>query len=167
MIVTLTLNPSLDRTIEVESLVRGRLTRARSARLDPGGKGVNVSRALLANQVSSRAVLPVGGPDGDQLVHMLEGAAIPLRAVRVAGRTRSNVTVAEPDGVTTKLNEPGASLSAVELDLVAEAVFAECANADWLVTCGSLPPRSARGLLRRTLTTKVSTSTRARTWTWP
>src|SRR3954463_15611053 len=61
MIVTLTLNPSLDRTIEVERLVRGTMTRATSARLDPGGKGVNVSRAPLANGVPSGARGPRGG----------------------------------------------------------------------------------------------------------
>ena len=140
MIVTLTLNPSLDRTIEVDQLTRGAMIRARSARLDPGGKGVNVSRALLGNEVPSRAVITVGGPDGDQLVHLLEIDDIPVRAVQVTGRTRSNVTVAEPDGVVTKLNEPGGSLSAAELDMVAEAVFAECGKAEWLVACGSLPP---------------------------
>lgn len=140
MIITLTLNPSLDRTIEVDRLTRGEMIRARSARLDPGGKGVNVSRALLGNDVASRAVVTVGGPDGDQLIHLLEIDDIPVRAVRVAGRTRSNVTIAEPDGVVTKLNEPGGSLSPRELDMVAEAVFAEAGHASWLVACGSLPP---------------------------
>ena len=59
MIVTLTLNPSLDRTLEVDRLRRGEVIRATSARIDPGGKGVNVTRALLAYGVDSRAVLPV------------------------------------------------------------------------------------------------------------
>ena len=59
VIVTLTLNPSLDRTVEVPALARGAVIRASSARLDPGGKGVNVARALLANGVDARAVLPV------------------------------------------------------------------------------------------------------------
>src|SRR5947208_3134291 len=123
MIVTVTLNPSLDRTIEVDRLVRGTMTRATSARLDPGGKGVNVSRALLANDVSTAAVVTVGGADGEQLVRLLEADGIPLRAVRVAGRTRSNVTIAEPDGVVTKLNEPGEALTGRELGAVADAVL--------------------------------------------
>ena len=55
MIVTLTLNPSLDRTVEVPGLVRGEVIRASAGRLDPGGKGVNVARALLANGVPARA----------------------------------------------------------------------------------------------------------------
>jgi 1-phosphofructokinase len=140
MIVTLTLNPSLDRTIEVDHLAKGTMTRATSARLDPGGKGVNVSRALLANHVPSVAVVTVGGADGDQLVRLLEADGIPLRVVRVAGRTRSNVTIAEPDGVVTKLNEPGEALSRRELDAVADAVLTETEGASWVVTCGSLPP---------------------------
>jgi 1-phosphofructokinase len=146
MIVTLTLNPSLDRTIEVDQLVRGTLTRATSARLDPGGKGVNVSRALLANQVPSVAVVPVGGPDGEQLVRLLENDGIQHRPVRVAGRTRSNVTIAEPDGVVTKLNEPGEPLSREELDAVADAVLDETESASWVVTCGSLPPGVPAGI---------------------
>jgi 1-phosphofructokinase len=71
MIVTLTLNPSLDRTLEVDTLERGAVLRAASVHLDPGGKGVNVARALLANGVATRAVIPCGGPEGEQLVRLL------------------------------------------------------------------------------------------------
>ncbi|GAA0239253.1 1-phosphofructokinase [Actinomadura nitritigenes] len=140
MIVTLTLNPSLDRTIDVDRLVKGTMTRARSVRIDPGGKGVNVSRALLANRVPTVAVVTSGGADGEQLVRLLEGDGIAVHAVPVAGRTRSNVTIVEPDGVVTKLNEPGEPLSREELDAVADVVLDEAEGASWAVTCGSLPP---------------------------
>jgi 1-phosphofructokinase len=140
VILTLTLNPSLDRTIEVDRLVPGAMIRARSARLDPGGKGVNVSRALLASKVASRAVITAGGADGQQLVRLLEAADIPLHAVEVGGRTRSNVTIVEPDGVVTKLNEPGGELSRAELDRIAEVLLAEAEVSSWVVACGSLPP---------------------------
>ncbi|WP_243717604.1 1-phosphofructokinase family hexose kinase, partial [Actinomadura darangshiensis] len=140
----MTLNPSLDRTIEVDVLTRGTVIRARSARLDPGGKGVNVSRALLANGIASTAVVAVGGADGDQLRRLLETGELRVHAVRVAGRTRSNVTIVEPGGVVTKLNEPGGPLSPAELDevgaVVAAAVAAEAGTASWVVGCGSLPP---------------------------
>ncbi|QKW35995.1 1-phosphofructokinase [Actinomadura sp. NAK00032] len=140
MIVTVTLNPSLDRTIEVDVLTRGAVIRARSARLDPGGKGVNVSRALLANGVPSTAVVAVGGADGDQLHRLLAAEGMRVRAVRVAGRTRSNVTIAEPGGLDTKLNEPGGPLSHGELAELAAVVAAEAGAASWVVGCGSLPP---------------------------
>lgn len=140
MIVTVTLNPSLDRTIEVAALPRGAVIRARSARLDPGGKGVNVSRALLANGVASSAVVAVGGPDGEQFSRLLDAAGMVVRTVGVSGRTRSNVSIVEPDGVVTKLNEPGGPLSRPELDAVTAAVLAEAKAARWVVICGSLPP---------------------------
>lgn len=79
MIVTVTLNPSLDHTVEIERLLRGEVIRAARSQVDPGGKGVNVSRALLANGVASRAVLPYGGDGGQQLVRLL----------RAEGSTRS------------------------------------------------------------------------------
>ncbi|MEV6862863.1 1-phosphofructokinase [Streptosporangium subroseum] len=140
MIVTLTLNPSLDRTIEIGSLTRGAVIRAAAAHLDPGGKGVNVSRALLANQVRSRAVVPFGGDEGRRLVSLLQAEGIDMITVPVAGPTRSNVTLAEPDGTVTKINEPGTALSAEELDTVAEAVLSAATSADWVVASGSLPP---------------------------
>ncbi|MEW9550874.1 1-phosphofructokinase [Nonomuraea sp. NPDC050783] len=139
MILTLTLNPSLDRTIEIASLDRGAVIRAAAARLDPGGKGVNVSRALLANGVASRAVVPFGGDEGRQLVRLLAAEGLDMVTVPVAGRTRSNVTLAEPDGTITKINEPGTALSPAELDTIADAVLA-AAQPDWVVASGSLPP---------------------------
>ncbi|GAA2908457.1 1-phosphofructokinase [Streptosporangium fragile] len=140
MIVTLTLNPSLDRTIEIGSLARGAVIRAGAAHLDPGGKGVNVSRALLANRVRSCAVVPFGGDEGRQLVSLLAAEGIDMITVPVAGPTRSNVALAEPDGTVTKINEPGTALSPAELDTVAEAVLGAASSADWVVASGSLPP---------------------------
>ncbi|WP_433508893.1 1-phosphofructokinase [Nonomuraea sp. CA-143628] len=140
MILTLTLNPSLDRTIEIGSLDRGAVIRAAAARLDPGGKGVNVSRALLANAVASRAVVPFGGDEGRQLVRLLSLEGLDMVTVPVTGTTRSNVTLAEPDGTITKINEPGTALSPGELDTIADTVLAAAHEADWVVASGSLPP---------------------------
>ncbi|MFG2074157.1 1-phosphofructokinase [Nonomuraea maritima] len=140
MILTLTLNPSLDRTIEITALDRGAVIRAATAHLDPGGKGVNVSRALLANAVASRAVVPYGGDEGRQLVALLTAEGLDMVTVPVRGRTRSNVTLAEPDGTITKINEPGTALSPGELDTIAETVLSAAHEADWVVASGSLPP---------------------------
>lgn len=140
MILTVTLNPSLDRTIEIGSLTRGAVIRATSTHLDPGGKGVNVSRALLANNIASCAVIPYGGDEGRQLVRLLSAEGLEMIAVPVSGVTRSNVTLAEPDGTITKINEPGTPLSAEELNTVAEAVLGAARTADWVVASGSLPP---------------------------
>ena len=160
MIVTLTLNPSLDRAIEVERLEHGTVIRATRARLDPGGKGVNVSRALLAASVPSRAVLPVGGAEGDQLVRMLRAEGVDVVAVQIRGGTRSNITLAEPDGTITKINEPGPTLSAAELDAISEAILAATGTADWVAVCGSLPPGVTEDYYARVCRRLVSAGTR-------
>jgi 1-phosphofructokinase len=62
-VVTLTPNPSLDRALHLDRLAVGEVNRAAATHLHPGGKGINVSRALAAHGVASRAVMPSGGPD--------------------------------------------------------------------------------------------------------
>ncbi|WP_157247374.1 1-phosphofructokinase [Nonomuraea typhae] len=141
MIVTLTLNPSLDRTVEVPALERGAVIRSTAAHVEPGGKGVNVSRALLANGVPSCAVVPYGGEEGRQLVGLLSRAGLDMVTVAVAGSTRSNITLAEPGGTITKVNEPGTALSPHELERLARAVLDAARPGDWVVVSGSLPPR--------------------------
>jgi 1-phosphofructokinase len=140
MIVTLTANPSVDRTIEVDALVRGAVLRARASRVDPGGKGVNVSRALAANGRKTCAVLPAGGWEGDQLAALLAPEDVPVALVPVGGSIRANVSVVEPDGTVTKLNEPGPTLSEAELEAVSAVTVATAAGAGWVAASGSLPP---------------------------
>jgi 1-phosphofructokinase len=143
MIVTLTLNPSVDRSIDIDALTRGTVLRATASRLDPGGKGVNVTRALLANGIAGQAVLPCGGDEGRQLVGMLQAEGVAVVAVTVTGSTRSNVTLAEPDGTITKINESGATLRPEELDAVAAALIDTAlrgGGTTWVAICGSLPP---------------------------
>jgi 1-phosphofructokinase len=140
MIVTLTANPSVDRTIEVTALRPGTVIRARASRVDAGGKGVNVARALAANGHKAKAVLPSGGAEGAQLEALLTGAGMDLLSVRIAGSIRANVTVVEADGTTTKLNEPGPRLSRDELDALAATLIDAAAPAEWAVLSGSLSP---------------------------
>ncbi|GIG68422.1 1-phosphofructokinase [Phytomonospora endophytica] len=159
MIVTVTLNPSLDRAVDVERLVRGEVIRAASAHLDPGGKGVNVSRALLANGVSAPAVLPCGGDEGAQIMRLLRDEGVDVRSVPIVGRTRSNITLAEPDGTVTKINEPGPSLSPAEFELITTRALTAAVDATWVVICGSVPPglpvSAFAGLCRRVVDSGV------------
>ncbi|MFE5671042.1 1-phosphofructokinase family hexose kinase [Agromyces sp. NPDC056523] len=139
MIVTLTVNPSLDRTVELEhALERGEVQRMARNVEEPGGKGVNVTRALVAAGAASIAVLP--GRADDPLVIALASAGVPVATVPIAARLRSNVTITEPDGVTTKLNELGPELTEAEQRALIAAVVAQAADASWLVLAGSLPP---------------------------
>jgi len=139
MIVTVTPNPSLDRTYEVPSLDRGEVIRATGERMDPGGKGVNVSRAVAAAGQRTVAVLPLGGAPGALVADLLDAQGIEVAPVPVAGATRSNIALAEADGVLTKINAPGPDLSAAEEELLLETVRQRSRDADWIACCGSLP----------------------------
>lgn len=141
MILTLTPNPSVDRTIAIPLLARGTVSRATSTRDDPGGKGINVSRALVAHGADTCAVLPVGGSTGRTMVELLLETGTPVVTVPIREPLRSNVTVVEPDGTTTKLNEPGPTLDRSEADaLIAAVASAYDESVTWVVGCGSLPP---------------------------
>jgi 1-phosphofructokinase len=139
MIVTLTANPSLDRTVELAGpLTRGQLHRAVAVTSEPGGKGVNVTRAVTAAGRPAKAVLP--GREDDPLVQALRELRIDHHAVPVRGRLRVNLSVTEPDGTTTKLNEPGVRLDDAVRGELQRTLLAEAADARWVVLSGSLPP---------------------------
>ncbi|WP_280208404.1 1-phosphofructokinase family hexose kinase [Nocardia cyriacigeorgica] len=139
MIVTLTANPSIDRTVTLaEPLLRGAVHRARGVATHPGGKGVNVSRVVAAAGVPTVAVLP--GNADDPLLRALTDAGIEHRSVPTAGPARINLTVAEADGTTTKINEPGRPLTATAQQALADLLTDLAAQAEWVVLSGSLPP---------------------------
>ncbi len=139
MIVTLTANPSLDRTVVLdESLRAGEVQSARSVREDAGGKGINVTRVIHGSGGASRAVLPLD--PADPFAAVLRAAHVPAIAVPLPGMARANITLADPHGVTTKINLPGVSRTHEDGAALIDAVVAACAGADWLVLAGSLPP---------------------------
>lgn len=139
VIVTLTLNPSVDRTIEVQALERGAVIRASGEHVHAGGKGINVTRALAGHGCKSRAVLPVGGSEGQQLVDMLTEEGVELLEVAVAAPARCNITVSEPDGTVTKINSRGHALTAEEIEELSATVLNSVSEASWVVVGGSLP----------------------------
>jgi 1-phosphofructokinase len=138
VIVTVTPNPSIDRTLEIDRLERGALIRAKRSTAEAAGKGVNVSCALSEMGGATVAVLPLAqGSSGTYLA--LLAKATPIVAVPIAGSIRTNVSVIEADGTVTKLNEPGPELAADDIDAILAAATA-VPGADWIVGCGSLPP---------------------------
>jgi 1-phosphofructokinase len=139
VILTLTANPSIDRTVDLSApLVRGAVQRATHVVQEAGGKGVNVSRALAMSGTSTLAVLP--GDDDDPVLTGLRAVSVPFRNLPIGTALRTNTAITEPDGTTTKINEPGPELSSDDLEDLLAVVVAESDGADWLVLAGSLPP---------------------------
>jgi 1-phosphofructokinase len=139
MIVTLTANPSHDRTVNLTApLERGTVQRAASVIAQAGGKGVNISRACVAADLPSIAVLPAA--KDDPFVLELLAAGIDCRPVEHAGDLRVNITITEPDGTTTKLNSPGPEATPRLLQELEDALVRRADTAHWTVLAGSLPP---------------------------
>lgn len=138
-VVTLTANPSLDRTLQLPgALERGTVARLGASSTEPGGKGVNVARAVAAAGAEVVSVLPARA--GDPLVTALEELGLRFTAVPIDAPVRTNYTLTEPDGTTTKLNEPGAPLDEDARRALQAAVAEHAADAAWVVLSGSLPP---------------------------
>ena len=138
MIVTLTMNPSVDRTATLPApLAVGGVNRIAQIDDSPGGKGVNVTRVIAAGGVAARAVFPALADD--PFVAMCSGAGVATTVVPSDGAVRVNLTVVDPDGVTTKINAPGPELSAATLDRLRAVVADLARDASWVVLCGSLP----------------------------
>ena len=141
MIITVTLNAAIDKSLSVPSFQLGRRHRTVERRALAGGKGVNISRALTAHKARTLAVLPAGGPQGHLLAELLAEAGIEVAIVPIGGPIRANLALVEPDGTTTKINEPGPLLSGSERGaLLAGAVATLGEHPSWLVGSGSLPP---------------------------
>jgi 1-phosphofructokinase len=139
VIITLTPNPSHDRTVILPGqLQRGAVQRAEAVISQAGGKGVNISRASVAAGIPSIAVLPA--PTDDPFVVELLAAGIDCRPVAHEGDLRVNITISEPDGTTTKLNSPGPTATPAVLTALTDALRRRAGSADWVVLAGSLPP---------------------------
>jgi 1-phosphofructokinase len=139
MIVTFTANPSLDRTVALPGpLERGEVQRAVSVSQESGGKGVNVSRALVASGLETIAVLP--GAESDPVLAGLRHDDVPFAALPIDEPLRTNVALTEPGGVTTKINEPGPLLSAEQQEALIALLLERARGASWVVLAGSLPP---------------------------
>ena len=139
MIVTVTPNPSVDRTLAIPPLARGELIRVRSTASEAGGKGINVSVALAAQGHATLAVVPLSRPSSVAFRALL-GEATPIDPVSIAGELRTNISLVEEDGTVTKVNEPGPMLTIREADAILDRAAAHAASATWVVGSGSLPP---------------------------
>lgn len=140
MIYTLTLNPAIDRELQVPAIAFGDVLRASGHRVDVGGKGFNVSRALRAMDTESVALGFVGGHAGQMIAEGLSRLGIATDFVRIAGgETRTNVSVVAPDR-HIKVNEAGPEVTRQEELRLVEKIRALARADDWWVLSGSLPP---------------------------
>jgi 1-phosphofructokinase/tagatose 6-phosphate kinase len=140
MIVTVTLNAAIDRTLTVPNFQRGQRHRASAGVSMAGGKGINVARTLKALGVPVVATGLVGGATGTRIVEELTTEAILNDFVRIEGESRTSTAVVDPAGGTyTEINEWGPVVSPEELETLLEKLRYLTQGAELVVFAGSLP----------------------------
>jgi 1-phosphofructokinase family hexose kinase len=140
LIVTVTINPAIDRTISVDRLAFEDRTYINSSRESPGGRGINASCVIHSFGGETLAVATSGGGAGKRFVEYLGGCGFPVCVVPIKREIRTDLTITDKQGLTVKLNETGPELGKAEVTRFERAVCQTLDRAAWLLLCGSIPP---------------------------
>lgn len=138
-VLTVTLNPALDLTVQLPSLCLGEVNRGETLQVHAAGKGLNVAQVLadLGHQLTVTGFLGDGNPQAFEQLFAARGFADEF--VRVVGETRSNIKLAEADGRVTDINGPGLAVSEAQRDELLARLERLASAHDLVVVAGSLP----------------------------
>lgn len=139
-ILTLTVNPALDRIVTVDRLVFEDRGYIQSTTEMPGGRGINAARVLVSFGLETVAVTTSGRETGRRMEELLQADTFEKDVVKIRNAIRTNLTISDRQGLSIKLNEIGPSLSTLEQSRIIKAVAKRLPESSWLMLCGSLPP---------------------------
>ena len=140
MIVTLTINPTIDRVISVDRLAFEDRAYINSTHESAGGRGINASCVIHSFGGKTLALLICGGDAGKRLHEHLQCDGLEFQVVPIENEIRTNLTITDKHGLTVNLNEAGPTLSKAEVARVEKLVEGTLDRAAWLMICGSMPP---------------------------
>lgn len=149
MIVTVTMNPAIDKTIEIDRLNRGNLNRIEKIEYDAGGKGINVSKTIHELGGESIATGFLGGNAGRVIEEVLDSRGIKHDFVWVDGETRTNTKVCEQDGTVTELNEKGPEITPEQLTNLLEKMDDLADDNVLFILAGSIPGNMEKNIYAR------------------
>lgn len=152
MIITVTMNPAIDKTVYVDKLCEGGLNRVKEAREDAGGKGINVSKTIRSLGGNSLATGFLGGMTGWKISSFLDTQHISHEFVQVSQTTRTNLKVVDEDGVVTEINEPGPEIEESECKALLSLLKKSLKVGDYLVISGSLPKGASASIYEELIT---------------
>src|SRR5689334_12238017 len=115
MILTLTVNPAIDRTIAVDRLAFEDRAYILSNGESPGGRGINASAVIHSFGGKTMAIVPAGGASGARFTNFMKDCGFPVIVVPVRNKVRTNLTITDKHGLTVKLNEPGPKIEKAEV----------------------------------------------------
>lgn len=139
MIITVTMNPAIDKTVEIDQLLPGGLNRIRKVEYDAGGKGINVSKTIRELGGTSIATGFLGGNAGKTIQSVLGKKEIGNDFIQVDGETRTNTKVFEKNGAVTELNEPGPVISEDQIHALLQKLEDYADDHTLFVLAGSIP----------------------------
>ena len=140
MIITVTLNPAIDKTVTIPNFKTGEVNRIETLRSDVGGKGINVSKCLKELGCESMAAAFWGGDAGRSGEAQLQQSGVESLPVFIEGTTRTNMKIIDPEqGTNTDINEPGPQISPEELEQLIQKLDEKLTQGDILVLAGSIP----------------------------
>lgn len=140
MIITVTLNPAVDKTVEIDDFKVGAVNRISSMRLDAGGKGINVSKMVKLLGGKSKTFGVLAGNNGQYIKNYMDACGIENDFAFVGGETRTNIKVIDKlKSTNTDINEPGPDISTDEIMLLEEKIFSGVGSDTILVLSGSVP----------------------------
>lgn len=154
MIVTVTMNPAIDKTIEIDEIICGGLNRIKAFESDAAGKGINVSKTIKSLGGESIAVGFIGGDAGNTIKNALDAEGIKNDFVKVSGVTRTNTKVFENSGRVTELNEPGPNIKSEDIEKLFE-IIEKYASKDTLFVLAGSVPAGVEKTIYRDITEKV------------
>jgi 1-phosphofructokinase family hexose kinase len=140
LILTLSINPSIDRTVLVDRLVFEDRAYILSRSDSAGGRSINASRVLHSFGAKTLAIVTSGGPKGQRFEKLLAKSGFPVKVVPIKSEIRTNLTIVDRQGLAVKLNELGPPITRDELARVEKVVEQGLESASWLMLCGSIPP---------------------------
>lgn len=140
LILTLTLNPAIDRNVQADRLVFEDRAYILSTSETAGGRGINASMVIRGFNAVTKAIACSGGKTGKRFEELLADSGFPTLIVRTRHSIRTNLTIVDKQGLAVKLNERGPHIQSSELARFEKTVQENLPGADWLMICGSLPP---------------------------
>jgi len=140
LILTLTINPAIDRNVIADRLVFEDRGYIQSVSESAGGRGINASCVIDSFGAKTLAITPCGGQSAQRFRQFLCDCGFPFELVPIENDIRTNLTITDRHGLTIKLNQPGPKLRKSELELLQETVRKNLRGAAWLMLCGSIPP---------------------------
>lgn len=142
MILTLTLNPAIDLTIQTDRVNYDDRSPVLQEKEHPGGKGINAAQVIHSYGGQVHAVATRGGERGRRMAELLAASTLPVTLIPVEGETRRNFAISDEQGLTIKLDHAGCPLRPAELDRVEQTICRKLPQARWLMLTGSMPPET-------------------------